>query len=129
VGAQLRLKGEWVEVQGMTVHKGRPLIRLPGITTAEAAQALQWEYLEAHGRPELSEDEVLAQDLMGLLVFTSGGRELGPVDNVLNYPAHDILVIGEVMIPFIKEFVKDVNLESKRITVELIPGMLPEDAE
>jgi len=111
----------------MIVHKGRPLIKLRGVNDADAAQALQWEYLSAIGRPEVPEDEFLTSDLIGLEVVTSDGRRLGEVDQVLNYPAQDLLVVGEVMIPLIKQFVKDIDFDSKRITVELIPGMLGED--
>jgi len=108
----------------MRLHKGRPLLKLAGINDATAAQALQWCYLEALGRPEVAEDEILATDLLGLEVITTEGQKLGPVNNVLNYPAHDILVVGEVMIPLIKEFVKEIDLEQQLITVQLIPGML-----
>ena len=68
-------------------------------------------------------------DMIGLKVVTLEGRELGSVDEVLAYPAQDILKIGEVMIPLVKQFVKSVDFEKATITVDLIPGMLPEDEE
>jgi 16S rRNA processing protein RimM len=126
-GARLRLKGDWVTVEGYREHKNRPLLRLSGVNDATAAEALQWEYLEAilADPPELEEDEFLTEDLIGLRVVTTDGQELGEVDDVLGTPAHDILQIGEILIPVVKEFVKDIDLEEEVITVQLIPGMLP----
>ena len=126
-GSRLRLKGDWVTVEGMREHKGRPLLKLSGIADATAAEALQWEYLEAHAleAPELEEDEYMVDDLIGLKVFTMEGEELGEVDNVLDYPAHEILEVGEILIPLVKEFVKEVDLEKDLIRVQLIPGMRP----
>ncbi len=110
----------------MSIHKGRPLLKLKGIEDVTAAESLQWEYLEAVGRPELDEDEFLAEDLIGLRAVTSEGEELGEVEDVLPYPAQDVLVIGEIMVPLVKQFVKDIDLEGGTVTVELIPGMRPE---
>jgi 16S rRNA processing protein RimM len=124
-GARLMLRDEWVEVESMTIHKGRPLLKLRGVDDLTAAEKLQWEYLSAIGRPELDEDEFLAEDLVGLEVFTEEGEQLGVVDDVLPYPAQDVLVVGEIMVPLVKEFVKEIDPDAGRVTVHLIPGMRP----
>ncbi|HWD38527.1 MAG TPA: ribosome maturation factor RimM [Fimbriimonas sp.] len=125
-GSTLFLRGEPVLIEDSRIHKGRPLIKLKGVKDATAAEGLKWEYLEAEGRPELEEDQFLTEDLLDLEVYTEDGQLLGTVDEVLNNPAHDILVVGELMIPVVKEFVLDVDLDEEKITVRLIPGMLPE---
>ena len=56
-------------------------------------------------------------------MITKEGRPLGKVDQVLPYPAHDVLVVGKIMIPAVQEFVKEVDLEGKRIVVKLLEGM------
>lgn len=126
-GSRLRLKGDWVTVEGYREHKGRPLLRLSGVKDATAAEALQWEYLEANvaDRPELDEDEFFTADLIGLRVVSTDGRELGEVDDILENPAHEILEVGEVLIPVVKEFITGIDLDEGVITVQLIPGMLP----
>jgi 16S rRNA processing protein RimM len=125
-GSRLRLKGEWVEIEEFRIHKKRPLLKLSGITTATAAEALQWEYLEipAAEKPELEEDEFLSEDLIGLKVVTVEGRELGEVDDVIPMPAHDVIQIGELLIPAVREFVKDIDFDANVMTVKLIPGMI-----
>src|SRR3569832_248423 len=68
-GSRLRLRDEWIEVENAKLHKGRPLLKLKGIDKLEAAQALQWEYLEAVDvPPDLEEDEYLVSDLEGMVV-------------------------------------------------------------
>lgn len=125
-GARLRLKGNWVTVESFTVHKNRPLVKLSGIETIDDAQAVQWEYVESiQEAPELGQDEYLSQDLVGCRVYTTSGRELGPVKNVLQLPAHDVLEIEGTLIPAVKQFIRKIDLKRKVITVELIPGMLP----
>jgi 16S rRNA processing protein RimM len=126
VGARLRLNGNWVTVETFTIHKNRPLIKLSGVNDVDAAKALQWEYLEAVVEDvELEEDEFLTEDLIGCRVVTTSGIDLGEVEEILELPAHDVLQVGEVMIPVVKEFIKNVDLEEEVILVELIPGMLP----
>jgi 16S rRNA processing protein RimM len=126
VGRRLRLKGDWITVSGAREQNGRLLLRLSGIDHIDAAKALFGEYLEAPAdeRPDLDEDEYVSGDLVGLVVVTNLGQEIGKVTNVLPLPAHDVLVVGDVMIPAVKQFVKQVDLKNGRIVVELIEGML-----
>jgi 16S rRNA processing protein RimM len=129
VGTKVLLGTQWYTIETSVVHKGRPLITLNGIMTMSAAQALQWQFIDIEDseRPELEDDEFLLDDLINLKVVTVDGRELGEVDEVLNTPAHETLVIGDLMIPFVENFVKEVNFDTETITVELIPGMLEDE--
>ena len=128
-GSRLRLQGDWVTVESYREHKNRPLITLSGVESATAAEALQWKYLEAiiEERAELDEDEFYIDDLIGLRVVTDEGRELGLVDDVTSTPAHDLLQIGEILIPVVKEFVLSVDLAAELITVHVIPGLVPDE--
>lgn len=124
-GGRLRLDGEWVDIEAASVHKGRPLLKLRGIDTIDAAEALQFKYVEAEDRPRMAKGEFLVTDLLGLEVRTLDGEPLGKVDGVLPSPAHEILVVGEIMIPFVDHFVKSVDVRARMVTVQLIPGMRP----
>ena len=90
------------------------------------AEKLQWVYVEAEfTRPKLEEDEFVTEDLIGIVVETTDGERLGAVEDVLCLPAHDVLQVGEILIPVVKEFVKDIDMEAELIKVTLIPGMRP----
>ncbi len=127
-GVRLRMRDDWITVLESRPQGEQIILKLDGINDIDAAKSLQWEYLSASADDELEldEGEFLVEDLVGLQVVTTDGQVLGEVDEVAAYPAQDILVIGEIMIPFVEEFVKEVDFEQKKITVELIEGMLGE---
>ena len=123
-GTRLRLDDEWVEVEACRWQKDRPYLKLRSVDTADQAEALQWKYLEAKEEDvELEDDEYLTRDLIGVRVETPEGEVLGKVDDVLAMPAHDVLVVGDILIPATKAFVLDVDLEGGMILVQLIEGM------
>jgi len=125
-GTRLRLNGDWVTVKSMRMHKGRPLVKIDGIEDMTAAEKLRWQYLEAPPLTEadMEEGEYLVEDLIGMKVITVEGDDIGKVEDVLPYPAQDVLKVGEVLIPMVEEFVIEVDLEKEIITVKLLPGML-----
>ena len=62
-------------------------------------------------------------------VYTDEGKLLGKVDDICNTGANDIYVVKDelgkqVLLPGIKEVIKEVDLESEKITVHLIPGLI-----
>ena len=124
-GRILYLEGQPVEIKSSQFHKKHFLLGFAEVPDTNAAETLQWKDLEADDDivPELDEDEYLTEDLIGLMVLTEEGRPLGKVDEVLPYPAHDVLVVGKIMVPAVEEFVKEVDLDGKRIVVRLIEGM------
>ncbi len=117
------------KIQESQIHKGRPLIKLSGIDTMSVAEKYQWKILEAEGEVELEEDEFLLEDLIGLKVVTVEGEELGKVDDIEDYPAHEVVRVGEIRIPLIDHFVTDIDLEKEIMTVKLIYGMKPGEDE
>lgn len=124
-GARLRMEGEMVEIETVSTHKGRPLVKLRGVETIDAAEALQFKYLEAVEKPRTGRNEFLVADLLGLRVQTAEGEALGTVDEILQNPAHEILVVGEIMVPLVEQFVTDIDVKGKVVTVRLIHGMRP----
>lgn len=81
---------------------------------------------------ELDEGEYLWQDLIGCQVVLEDGSPLGIVTALEEYGAQDILSVrtpedavpsGEWMLPFIEQVVLDVDLDVRRITVNLPEGM------
>lgn len=128
-GATLYVQGVPRKIELSREHKGRPLIKLAGIDSIDHVEKLQFQFVEAKGEPEADEDEFLVEDLIGLRVVTVEGQELGEVDEVLETPAHEILQIGATLIPFVDEFIQEVNFDEEIIRVRLIPGMLGEADE
>ncbi len=124
-GNFLLLKGQPVRILDSRVHKGQYLLQLEGIKKVDQARELQWEYLDASLTEPipLREDEYHWSELIGLEALDELGNPIGKVEKILHYPAQDLLVIGEHMVPAVREFVTEIDLESKTIKVKLIEGL------
>jgi 16S rRNA processing protein RimM len=71
--------------------------------------------------------------LIGLRVVTRDGKTIGTVTEILETGASDVFVVlpesgPEILIPVVDSFVHEINLDRREITVQLIPGMLAEEA-
>jgi 16S rRNA processing protein RimM len=109
---------------------GRPVLTLEGIGNPEDASRLTNRLLAVPKSQvvKLPDDTYFIFDLVGCRVIEDGsGRTLGEVEDVEQYPANDVYVIRttdgrKVLFPAAREFVKSVDIENKKITVE--PGGL-----
>jgi 16S rRNA processing protein RimM len=111
--------------------KGGYLVRFMEITTVEAADRLRGGYLQVpiDDRMPLPEDTYYIDDLIGLDVFTDTGRYLGQIEEVILNPANDIYRVGQILIPAVSEFVREIDLAARRVTIHPIPGLLPDEDE
>ena len=106
--------------------------RLSGILTKEAADSLRGErlYVPRDRLPEADEDEFYHTDLIGLVVYDTGGTELGRVKAVLNHGAGDLLELegpaikGTVLLPFTRAVVPTVDISGGRIIADPPDGLL-----
>jgi 16S rRNA processing protein RimM len=69
----------------------------------------------------------LVKDLVGCQVVTTDGEVLGPLTDVLPTGGNDVFVVGEgrdeILIPALKSVVLEINLETRRIKVDLMKGL------
>jgi 16S rRNA processing protein RimM len=130
VGSLLYLGGEPLTVASCHWHKTQARVVFVEIRTVEQAEALKWRFLTvpATERPELDDGEYLASDLVGMSVVERG-NVVGVVDEVVQAPAQDLIRVGDTLIPLVRQFVKSVDIESKKIEVELIEGLRPGQGE
>lgn len=98
----------------------RPLVRLEGCDSREAAEALRGEplWVDRSLAAPLEEDEYWAEDLIGCRVL-DGGREVGEVERVLAYPSCEVLVVGELLVPLVDDAVRSVDLDARVVDVDL----------
>jgi 16S rRNA processing protein RimM len=70
--------------------------------------------------PPLEEDEYYSFQLVGLSVEEEGGRVLGRVRDVLDYPANDVLELDSgQLLPLVEACVRGIDLEGGRIVVAI----------
>lgn len=105
----------------------RPIVRLAGCATRTAAEALRGTDLlvAAEQAPQLEEDEWWPEQLEGCAVV-DGEREIGVVRRLLALPSCEVLEVarpsgvgGELLVPLIRDAVRAVDVEAKRIDVDL----------
>ncbi|HYZ07860.1 MAG TPA: ribosome maturation factor RimM [Pseudonocardiaceae bacterium] len=140
VGAQLAAgTGRVLTVSSVRPHAGRLLVRFEGVDDRAAAEALRGTLLTVDVRtlaPIEDPDEFHDHELEGLLVVDTAGAELGAVREVLHTPGGDLLVVasgpetggpdtgpGDVLVPFVREIVPEVDLAARRVVLEPPEGL------
>jgi 16S rRNA processing protein RimM len=121
-------------IEGMRWHKTILLLRLEGVGSREEAEELRDTMLVIDSAdiplPD-DPDEFYDHQLIGLSVVTSEGETVGEIIDVRHH-GQDLLVIqrggDEVLVPFVKALVPEVDLAAKHVVVHAPPGLLdPEE--
>ena len=118
-------------VAGTKWHSGELLVRFEGIGDRDAAADLRGTWLlvdAATLAPPDDPDEFRDADLRGLAVRTLDGTGVGIVDDVL-HSGQDTLVVKaadgrEVMIPFVKAIVPEVDVAAGFLVIDPPVGLL-----
>ena len=118
------IEGKEYAVESCRVQKSCNLLKLKGIDTMEAAQAMRGKVVELY-REDIDEEVIFAAELIGVEVFADG-ESIGKIKEVLDYPSHSVYVIRgkyEYMIPAVNHFILSTDVEANRMEVRLIEGM------
>ena len=113
-------------------HSGRLLIAFEGVDDRTRAEHLRNTLLLADVDPEAAseEDEYYDFQLIGSSVVLVDGPKIGEVTDVIHLPAQDLLAFlyqgREVLVPFIRQFVPEVDIKGKRIVISPPPGLIDE---
>lgn len=122
-------------IETFRVHAGRALVKFAGIDSPEDVQLLHnWtvEIPEEKAR-KLEEDEYYLHDLPGLTLVDAEGRERGVVVDVYEGGGGLLLNVKradgrEFELPFAADLCTQIDLEAKRIVVNLPEGLDDLDA-
>ena len=119
-----RIAGKDYKMENCRVQKTCNLVKLAGIDTMEAAQAMRGKTVEIY-RQDAPKDLIFAAELIGVEVFAEG-QQIGKITDVLDYPGNSVYVVEGVhsyMIPAVKQFVLSTDVDANRMDVALIEGM------
>ena len=121
---RVRIDGAEYKVESCRIQKTCNLLKVQGIDTMEAAQAMHGKTVEVY-RCDAPADMIFVAELIGMSVF-SEGQLIGKVTDVLDYPGNKVYVVKgehEYMIPAVKAFVLSIDMEKEVMEVNLIKGM------
>lgn len=120
-----------VRVVGARKHKSHILLRFEGIASPNDAEPFIGSILVVplSERPALPRGQYYISDLLGMNVITTSGEEVGPITDVLHTREHDVYVTPRGMIPAVKEFVRDVDMDKCRVVISPIEGLLSPTTE
>lgn len=119
------------EIESVRYAKNMVFLKLKGIDTIEDAEALRNFYIkvERDALPELEENSYYIVDLLECEVITIDGEVLGKMDDIFNTGSNDVYVVKneegkQILLPAIKEVIKNVDIPNKKITVKLMEGLI-----
>ena len=118
------IDGKEFEIEACRVQKTCNLVKLSGIDTMEAAQAMRGKKILLY-REDIDDEVIFAAELIGVEVFADG-EKIGKIKEVLDYPGNSVYVVKgehEYMIPAVKAFILDTDMEANTMQVKLIEGM------
>lgn len=119
-----RIDGKEYKIENCRIQKTCNLLKVAGIDTMEAAQAMRGRIVELY-REDIADDVIFGAELIGVEVYTQNSF-LGKIEDVLDYPGNQVYVVRgeyEYMIPAVKAFVLSTDLNENRMQVNIIEGM------
>jgi len=120
-----------VIVKSHRVHKSFDLLSFEGYDNINLVEKFKGAMLKVPESQlgELNEGEYYFHEIIGCTVVTEEGETVGTVSEILTPGANDVWVVKrdngkEVLIPYIEDVVKKVDVERKTITIRPMKGLL-----
>lgn len=124
-----------LHIERAVVQKNMVLMKIEGVDTPEAANALRNAVLYMNREDvELDDDTYFIQDLQGMrVVDADNGKEYGKLHDVLQTGANDVYEVESpdgkmLLVPVIPEVVLKVDFETDTITIRPLKGLF-DDAD
>lgn len=118
-------------IEQIKYHKNLVLIKFKGIDDINMAEKYKNCYIKIkrENARKLPQNTYFIADLIGIKVYDENGNFLGRVDDIYNNKIHDIYVIKDdlgkqILLPSIKEVIKQVDIDNDKIVVHLIDGLV-----
>lgn len=117
-------------IESVRFHKGHFLVQFRKVTDRDAAESVRGTavFAKIDDLREAGFSATFPDELIGFAVVTEEGESVGVVEDVVDYPASELLQVRngsrEHLIPNVPAIVIAVEQEAKRIVVRPTPGLL-----
>ena len=132
-GNTVLIDGESHVIQGARLQGRFVLLKLEDVADRDTAEALRNKdvQIRAEDAVALPRGQFYWHQVIGLRVEdTSTHQPIGTVADILETGANDVYVVrgerGEILVPAIKDVVKEIDPAAGRMLIEPLPGMLPD---
>ncbi|MBO9130183.1 ribosome maturation factor RimM [Bacillus sp. 165] len=120
-----------VVVASHRTHKSFDLLTFEGYHDVNQVEQFKGTLLKVPEEQlgELPEGEYYYHEIIGCLVVSEDGQEMGTITEILSPGANDVWVVKgkhgkDILIPYIEEIVLKVDTEQKRVTIFPMEGLL-----
>lgn len=126
----------WVEEKLRTVQRARyqgnlAILKLEGIENRNEAEAQKNKgvFMEESQLAQLPEDTYYVRDLVGMDVLQEDGSPLGKLTDVIQNSGQDLYQVRiesgkKILVPAVREFILNIDMEERQMTVSLPDGLL-----
>ncbi|KGH80981.1 ribosome maturation factor RimM [Oenococcus oeni IOEB_0607] len=128
--SELLIAGEKLVVQSSRLFKQFWLVKFSDHENINLVEKYKGEdiFINERKEPRLSEGEFLVSQIIGLKVIDEKGNSIGEIADSFHTGANDVWTIKksngkEILIPYIDQVVKKVDLQTSTVTIELLEGL------
>ena len=118
------------KIDNLRIDRNVVILKLKEVESIEKAKMIVGSFLEVKkcDTIRLPKDSYFIFDIVGLKVYTDENELLGKVEDVINTGSNDVYIVKnkdrkEILIPAIREVVKNIDLKRKRIIINVIDGL------
>lgn len=131
VAVDLKGKETPVEIASARLHKNAFIVKFKQFHHINEVEPLKGGLLKVEEKylQKLEEGEYYFHQILGCTVFTMDGEELGVIKDILTPGANHVWVVSgpkykQILLPYIEDVVKEVDVDNKIVRVELLEGLL-----
>jgi 16S rRNA processing protein RimM len=118
------------EINWVKHHRRTPLLSLKGINDRNQAEELLGAeiFIPKAELPSPEDGSFYWFDLIGIAVYTIDGAYLGRIESIMETGSNDVYVVQdgkkEVLIPALESVVVQIDIQQKRMQVDLPEGLI-----
>lgn len=121
-GKTIIISNEEYKITSSRNHQNHKLILLEGYDNIDDVIKFRGKPIYIY-RNEISSNYILNSDIIGFAVYV-GEKYIGELTDIITNPAHEILVVGNIMIPYVDFFVNNIDIKTKTIYINEVEGLI-----
>jgi len=128
---RIYVEKEEYKIEKVRYNKDVVILKLVDVDDRTTAESMKNKdiFIDESDLAELPDDEYYVRDMLGISVVTDDGRTLGILSDVIQNKAQDLYEVEmpdgrKILIPAVAEFILNVDIANKQMTVKLIEGLI-----